>query len=124
MSKAAKKPDNVQQLTNVRDEYPPSLQHLLRAVLDMIEPRNMLEESLRSSPGSEHVLLDIDVEGARYVLMRMPASERKTVPLSPRELEIVRMVAQGHQNKIIAVVLNISSWTVCTHLRQIGRASC
>lgn len=29
------------------------------------------------------------------------------------------MVAQGHPNKIIAAVLNISSWTVCTHLRRI-----
>ena len=29
------------------------------------------------------------------------------------------MVAQGRQNKVIAAVLNISSWTVCTHLRRI-----
>jgi DNA-binding CsgD family transcriptional regulator len=41
------------------------------------------------------------------------------VRLSPREREIVRMVAQGHSNKIIADVLNISSWTVGTHLRRI-----
>jgi DNA-binding CsgD family transcriptional regulator len=31
----------------------------------------------------------------------------------------VRMVAKGHPNKVIADVLNISSWTVCTHLRRI-----
>jgi DNA-binding CsgD family transcriptional regulator len=41
------------------------------------------------------------------------------IPLSPREIEIVRMVAQGHPNKIIADVLSISSWTVCAHLRRI-----
>jgi hypothetical protein len=29
------------------------------------------------------------------------------------------MVADGHSNKIIADVLNISSWTVCTHVRRI-----
>jgi hypothetical protein len=29
------------------------------------------------------------------------------------------MVAEGHSNKIIAEVLSISSWTVCTHLRRI-----
>jgi DNA-binding CsgD family transcriptional regulator len=29
------------------------------------------------------------------------------------------MVALGRQNKVIAAVLNISSWTVCTHLRRI-----
>ena len=39
--------------------------------------------------------------------------------LSPREREIVRMVAQGRQNKVIAAVLNISSWTVSTYIRRI-----
>ena len=29
------------------------------------------------------------------------------------------MVAEGHPNKVIAGVLNISGWTVCTHLRRI-----
>jgi Bacterial regulatory proteins, luxR family len=29
------------------------------------------------------------------------------------------MVAEGHPNKIIADVLNISPWTVCTYLRRI-----
>ncbi len=45
--------------------------------------------------------------------------ERGTLSLSPREREIVHMVALGHQNKVIAAVLHISSWTVCTHLRRI-----
>jgi DNA-binding CsgD family transcriptional regulator len=39
--------------------------------------------------------------------------------LSPREQEIVRMVAKGHPNKVIADVLSISAWTVCTHVRRI-----
>jgi DNA-binding CsgD family transcriptional regulator len=67
----------------------------------------------------ERVVFDVDCDGDRYVLIRMPRLERKTLPLSPREQEIVRMVAQGYQNKVIAGVLNISSWTVCTHLRRI-----
>jgi DNA-binding CsgD family transcriptional regulator len=67
----------------------------------------------------EQVLIDIDIDGSRYLLIKMPSAERASPPLSPRELEIVRMVAQGHQNKIIAAVLNISSWTVCTHMRRI-----
>jgi hypothetical protein len=29
------------------------------------------------------------------------------------------MVARGYPNKVIAGVLDISSWTVCTHLRRI-----
>ena len=38
--------------------------------------------------------------------------------LTPREQEIVRMVAKGYPNKTIAGVLNISCWTVDTHLRR------
>ena len=67
----------------------------------------------------EEIILDMDLDGARYLLVRMPKATRPQVQLSPREREIVRMVAQGHPNKIIADVLNISSWTVCTHLRRI-----
>ena len=39
--------------------------------------------------------------------------------LSPREEQIVKLVAIGHPNKVIAYELNISSWTVNTHLRRI-----
>jgi DNA-binding CsgD family transcriptional regulator len=35
------------------------------------------------------------------------------------EIEIVRKVAHGHPNKIIADVLSISSWTVCARLWRI-----
>ena len=39
--------------------------------------------------------------------------------LSSRELEIARMIAAGHTNKTVARVLDISSWTVSTHMRRI-----
>ena len=39
--------------------------------------------------------------------------------LSPREREVARMIAKGYPNKIIASVLDISVWTVSTHLRRI-----
>jgi DNA-binding CsgD family transcriptional regulator len=41
------------------------------------------------------------------------------VVLSPREQEIARMVAKGYPNKMIAAVLEISTWTVSSHLRRI-----
>jgi DNA-binding CsgD family transcriptional regulator len=69
--------------------------------------------------GTEQVLMDIDLDGRRYLVIRMPAIERKSAVLSPREIEIVRLVAQGHPNKVIAAVLDISSWTVCTHMRRV-----
>ena len=70
-------------------------------------------------PSAEEVVLDLDLDGARYLLLRLPKPGTSRVQLSPREQEIVRMVAQGHCNKVIAGVLSISSWTVCTHLRRI-----
>src|SRR4051794_1418732 len=68
---------------------------------------------------AEQVLMDADLDGRRYLLVRMPPVERRTVALSPREVEIVRLVAEGHPNKVIAAVLDISSWTVCTHVRRV-----
>jgi DNA-binding CsgD family transcriptional regulator len=67
----------------------------------------------------EEVLLDVDLDGAQYLLVRLPKENRQQVRLSAREQEIVRMVAKGFVNKMIADVLNISPWTVCTHLRRI-----
>jgi DNA-binding CsgD family transcriptional regulator len=39
--------------------------------------------------------------------------------LSPRELQIARLVADGATNRQIAGTLDISSWTVSTHIRRI-----
>lgn|SRR5262245_44617054 len=66
----------------------------------------------------EEIVLDRNVDGVRYLLVRMPSPAPSFVSLTPREQEIVRMVAKGYPNKTIAGVLNISSWTVCTHLRR------
>ncbi len=68
---------------------------------------------------SEEILFDLEIDGSRYLFIRLPKTNQLPVALSPREREIVRLVALGHSNKIIADVLNISSWTVCTHMRRI-----
>src|SRR5262249_25548615 len=64
------------------------------------------------------LLLDVAVDGIRCVLVRA-GDDAGTVALTPREEEIVRLVAEGHPNKIIAAELDISAWTVGTHLRRI-----
>jgi DNA-binding CsgD family transcriptional regulator len=71
--------------------------------------------------GVDEVFLDIEVEGVRCLLIRsIPEPDRPaTYSLSPREREIARMVAKGYANKTIASVLDISSWTVSSHLRRI-----
>jgi DNA-binding CsgD family transcriptional regulator len=65
-------------------------------------------------------LLEVEIDGSRYALMRWaraPVADHNA--LSPREQEIVRLVAKGLPNKAIASVLEISAWTVATHLRRI-----
>ena len=92
---------------------------LSRTLVEMIGKLSS-ELATESAAGSlsEEILVDTEVDGSRYLLLRMPKRNSR-VQLSPREQEIVRMVAKGHPNKVIADVLNISSWTVCTHLRRI-----
>jgi DNA-binding CsgD family transcriptional regulator len=64
------------------------------------------------------VVLDVAMDGWRYQLLRA-APHDAPVQLSARELEIVRMIANGHTNRTVAVVLDISPWTVSTHLRRV-----
>jgi DNA-binding CsgD family transcriptional regulator len=69
----------------------------------------------------EQALLDVEVDGVRCLLIRRPPHPERSglQVLSPREHEIARMVAKGYANKTIASVLDISSWTVSSHLRRI-----
>jgi DNA-binding CsgD family transcriptional regulator len=84
------------------------------------ELRNVvkLAEKTSGTPNPE-VLLDKQVHGFRLVLTRTSSVESHQVNLSPRELEIARMIGKGLPNKMIADVLDISAWTVGTHLRRI-----
>jgi DNA-binding CsgD family transcriptional regulator len=86
----------------------------LRAVIDYLDTCGGADKER-----SERVLMDIDVDGHRYLLVRMPPAAQNGHGLSPREVEIVRLVAAGHPNKVIAAVLDISTWTVCTHVRRV-----
>jgi DNA-binding CsgD family transcriptional regulator len=71
-----------------------------------------------SSDSSSDILFDREFNGYRVILMRGSCAHEPAIPLSPREQEIARMVAKGYPNKTIAAVLEISSWTVGTHLRR------
>ena len=77
-------------------------------------------ETADHPPLREGVVLDVNVDGCRYILTRtVPKPSATQDVLSPREQEISRMIAKGYPNKTIASVLDISAWTVCTHLRRI-----
>lgn len=99
---------------------PSHIQGAIRCLVSLLKnTRGSDVERCTTSEEAEEILIDVEVDGARYLLIRMPRSVLSRVQLSPREQEIVRMVAQGHPNKVIANILNISTWTVCTHLRRI-----
>jgi len=68
---------------------------------------------------SRKVLFDAEFDGMRCLIVRESKTTEARVSFTPREREIARMVAKGYPNKAIAAVLEISSWTVCTHLRHV-----
>jgi len=107
--------------TNAEEREPSSVDEGLRSFLGIISKTECEQTPAPAALASsaEEVLVDIEVDGCRYLLIRMAPPDHGPIRLSPREHEIVRMVAKGHPNKVIADVLNISSWTVCTHLRRI-----
>jgi DNA-binding CsgD family transcriptional regulator len=96
-----------------------SIDEGVRSILGILSRSVKTAGPCVAGPAPEEVLVDTEVDGHRYLLIRMPVPDHGPIRLSPREQEIVRMVAKGHPNKVIADVLNISSWTVCTHLRRI-----
>jgi DNA-binding CsgD family transcriptional regulator len=96
-----------------------SLEDLVRLLVKRVSANNGHCLEIPYDMSAEEIILDTEIDGGRYLLVRLPKPAQSQVRLSPREQEIVRMVAQGHSNKIIADVLNISSWTVCTHLRRV-----
>jgi DNA-binding CsgD family transcriptional regulator len=112
----------------------PTLIPMPRLVPDPVPPRTGVDDELlaflrsaaleveagalrRTDDIGETVLLDADLGGDRVVLLVTRSAPQH--PLSPRELQIVRLVATGHTNRTIARELDISSWTVSTHLRRI-----
>jgi DNA-binding CsgD family transcriptional regulator len=98
-------------------ESGPADELIRKFVSQVVRP---LDPSLPSPKTSrEEIIIDTIVDGARYLLIRMSVPTSAFISLTPREQEIVRMVAKGYPNKTIAGILNISTWTVGTHLRRI-----
>lgn len=93
-------------------------QGLVRKLVSLghVEDRHSPTQATRDD---EQVLFDGEVDGVRCLLLRSRTAVVPPVILSPREREIVRMIAKGLPNKTIADVLEISGWTVCSHLRRI-----
>ena len=60
--------------------------------------------------------IPIDVDGIR------PRRPRRTSTLSHRELEVIRLIAEGYSNKAISTQLDLSDKTVKNHVSNILKA--
>jgi len=91
-------------------------------VLDLLRqllPKLEVDPTPRGD-GAEEVVFQARIDGRRYTLVRADEPAGASRPsISPREREIVRLVARGLPNKVIAEVLDISLWTVATYLRRL-----
>lgn len=112
------------------DEPPEKLSVVDRVVYRIVEAltvedlvRGILQKVSAPSPSSPEIkegaeaILGLDIDGFHYSLVRSRSSHSRH--LSSREQEIARLVAEGLPNKCISNVLEISTWTVATHLRRI-----
>jgi two-component system, NarL family, nitrate/nitrite response regulator NarL len=73
----------------------------------------------RTAETTEEIVYEADIAGVRYYLVRCRPHTAQRISLSPRELAIAQLIAKGLPNKTIGDILEISPWTVATHLRRI-----
>ena len=68
---------------------------------------------------AEHIAKHIAKHGARNGAGTRRAAPGDAHELTPRELEVVRLVADGKSNRDIAATLSISENTVARHMQNI-----
>lgn len=68
--------------------------------------------------GRRYRLFPVD-EDPGILAAQRPPSPAPALVLTARELQIAALIADGLVNKQVAVTLQISEWTVSTHLRRI-----
>ena len=88
-------------------------------VLKESEPGALLECVRRVHQGEQWIDRETLSRAFGRVMMRESANREASRNLTPRELEIVRMIAQGLRNKAVAERLSISEGTVKIHLHNI-----
>lgn len=92
------------------------LKHLVRKVTAFSVPPKALQPA---KAAIDEIIFESNIDGTHYYLVRRKPETPQPVELSPRELAIAHLIAQGLPNKSIGSSLNISPWTVATHLRRI-----
>jgi len=98
----------------------PLLYKFFQQILENVIEHPEFQAVITSSGSGDPVQMELVVNGVHYALHHSPAHPGASqVSLSPREREIVRLVAKGLPTKAVATTLELSPWTVCTHLRRI-----
>jgi DNA-binding NarL/FixJ family response regulator len=108
------------QLANQTGEINPQLYKFFQQILESVVEHPDFQSAVPDLKRSEQVMMEFLVDGVRYTFYHSPfPSGISHVSLSPREREIVRLVSKGLPTKVIATTLDVSPWTVCTHMRRI-----
>ncbi len=93
---------------------------LARQIVKQLSARGFSGGPDGTWPAERDLVFEVDLGGQSYLLTCRPHPRAlASLGLSPREKEIVRLVAKGLPNKAIAQVLDISLWTVATHVRRV-----
>lgn len=107
-------------LPNQTEQINPQLYRFFQQILESVVEHPDFQSAIPDSRSSDEVVMEFLVNGVRYTFYHSSSpSSVQQVSLSPREREIVRLVAKGLPTKLIASTLEVSPWTVCTHLRRI-----
>jgi DNA-binding NarL/FixJ family response regulator len=88
-------------------------------VLKEAAPDTLVDSVRRVHLGEQCIDRDTISRAFERVLQREASAQQATSILTPREIEIVRMIAEGLRNRAIATRLSISEGTVKIHLHNI-----
>jgi DNA-binding NarL/FixJ family response regulator len=90
-------------------------------VLEESQPDVLIDCVRKVARGEQWIERETVTRAFRSYVARQSSSRDMPNPLTPREVEIVRMVSQGLRNKAIGERLSISEGTVKVHLHNIYR---
>jgi DNA-binding NarL/FixJ family response regulator len=88
-------------------------------VLKESTPEALMDCVRRVHRGEQWIEREAVTRAFRTVLNRESGAREAAETLTPRELDIVRMIAQGLRNRVIAERLSITEGTVKVHLHNI-----
>lgn len=105
-------------ISDTQNVASPEKEALLEGLIKQIISCNSNPVMQQTEQILNEVIFEFNIDGVRYYLIRSRPQSKEQINLSPREQAIAKLVAQGLPNKSIANQLDISPWTVATHLRR------